>query len=105
MQDLIYLFIYLFIYFACSSPAPVKVDSEDGTAAWVVATLMPPSVQGQRLPQPRELWSYQSLIFEPLVTGDQKASLASFPLQLCLFRHLEGSLAWGPSLLFRASGT
>ena len=70
----------------------MKVDSEDGTAAWVAATLMPPSVQGQRLPQPRELWSYQSLISEPLVTGDQRASLASFPPQLCLFRHLEAPL-------------
>ena len=34
-----------------------------------------------------------------------EGSLASFPLQLCLFKHLEGSLAWGPSLLFHASGT
>ena len=25
--------------------------------------------------------------------------------KLCLFRHLEGSLAWGPFLLFSASGT
>ena len=69
----------------------MKIDSEDGTAAWVVETLMPPSVQGQTLPQPQELWPYQSLsffFFEPLVTGDQKASLASFPPQLCPFGHL-----------------
>ena len=52
-----------FFFFACSSPAPVKIDSEDGTAAWVVETPMPPSVQGQRLPQPQELWPYQSLFF------------------------------------------
>ena len=38
--------------------------------------------------------------FECLVAGDQKASLAS----LHPFRHLKGSLAWGPSLLGR-SGT
>ena len=43
--------------------------------------------------------------FEPLVTGDQKTSLACLSPQLCLFRHLKGSLAWGPSLLFGASGT
>ena len=38
--------------------------------------------------------------FEPFVAGDQKASLAS--LSLCPFRHLEGCLAWGPSLVQRA---
>ena len=43
--------------------------------------------------------------FEPFVAGDQKASLASLSLQLHPFRHLEGSLAWGPSLLFHALGT
>ena len=43
--------------------------------------------------------------FEPLVAGDQKASLASLSLKLRLFRHLEDSLAWSPSLLFGASGT
>ena len=37
---------------------------------------------------------------ELLVAGDQKASLASPSPYLCLFRHLEGSLALGPSLLF-----
>ena len=43
--------------------------------------------------------------FEPLVAGYQKVFLASLSPQLCLSRHLEGSLAWGPSLLFYASGT
>ena len=43
--------------------------------------------------------------FEHLVAGVQKASSASLSLQLRLFRHLEGSLAWGPSLLFGTSGT
>ena len=43
--------------------------------------------------------------FKPLVAGNQKASWASFSLQLHLYRHLEGSLAWGASLLFGASGT
>ena len=41
---------------------------------------------------------------EPLVAGDQKASLASLSPPLCLFRHLDGSLAWGPAVL-SASGT
>lgn len=40
-----------------------------------------------------------------LAAGDQKPSLASLSALFCLFRHLEGSLAWSPSLLFGASGT
>ena len=43
--------------------------------------------------------------FESLVAGDQKISLASLSPKLRPFRHLEGSLAWDPSLLFNASGT
>ena len=35
----------------------------------------------------------QSFI-EPLVAGNQKASLASLSLYLSPFRHFEGSLAW-----------
>ena len=49
---------------------------EGGTAAWLVGTLVVSSVQGHGLPPPQELWLYQSL-FEPLVAGNQKASLAS----------------------------
>ena len=62
-------------------------------------------MQGQGLPLPQEVWPYQCLFYEPLIGGDQKASLASLSPQLHLFRHLEGSLAWGPSLLFSVSGT
>ena len=35
---------------------------------------------GTGLPLPQELWPYQSLFPEPLVVGDQKASLASLSL-------------------------
>ena len=59
----------------CGSSAPVSVECEGSTAAWLVGTLAAPSVQGHRLPLPQELWPYQ--IFKPLVAGDQKASLAS----------------------------
>ena len=52
--------------FACGSSAPVRVEHEGGTAAWLVGTLMAPSVQGHGLPPPQELWPYRSL-FEPLV--------------------------------------
>ena len=45
-----------------------------------------------------------SVFFRASVAGGQKASLASLSPYLRLFRHLEGSLAWGPSLLFGKSG-
>ena len=38
-------------------------------------------------------------LLEPLLAGDQKASLASLSAGLPRFRHLAGSLAWGPSLV------
>ena len=47
--------------FACGSSAPVRVEHEGGAAAWLVGTLVAPSVQGHRLPPPQELWPYQSL--------------------------------------------
>ena len=56
----------------------MRVEREGGKAAWLVGTLVAPSVQGHRLPLPQELWPYQS--FQLLVTGDQKASLASLSL-------------------------
>ena len=65
--------------FVCGSSAPVRVEHEGGTAAWVVGILAVPGVQGHGLPPLQELWPYQSF-FEPLAAGDQKASLAS----LCL---------------------
>ena len=46
-------------FFACGSSAPLRVDREGGTAAWVTGTMAVPSVQG--LPQLQELWPYQSL--------------------------------------------
>ena len=54
--------------FACGSSAPVRVEHEGGTAAWLVRTLAAPKVQGHGLPPPQVLWPYQSL-FEPLVAG------------------------------------
>ena len=67
------------MFFACGSSAPVRVECEGGAAAWLAGTLAAPSVQGQGLPPPQELWSDQSLL-KPLVAGDQKASLASLSL-------------------------
>ena len=62
-------------FFACGSSAPVRIEREGGTAAWLAGTLVVPRVQGHRLPGQQELWPYQSF-FKPLVAGDQKASLA-----------------------------
>ena len=62
-------------FFICGSTDPVRVECEGGAAIWLVGTLAGPSVQGHRLPLLQELWPYQSF-FEPLVAGDQKASLA-----------------------------
>ena len=59
----------------------MTVEHEGGAAAWLVGTLAVPSVQGHRLPLQQELCPYRSLFFfEPLVAGDQKASLASLSL-------------------------
>ena len=54
----------------------MRVERESGTAAWVAGTLVAPSVQRQELPLPKGVRAYQTF-FEPLVAGDQKASLAS----------------------------
>ena len=66
-------------FFACGSSAPVRVECEGGAAAWLAGTLAMPSVQGHRLPPLQEWWPYQSF-FEPLVVGNQKASLASLSM-------------------------
>ena len=62
---------YFGLWQLCS---PVRVECEGGTAAWLAGTLTAPSMQGHPLPQLQELWPYQSF-FEPLVAGNQKASL------------------------------
>ena len=61
----------------------MRVEHEGGTAAWLVGILVVPSVQGHGLPQLQELWPYQSF-FEPLVAGNQKASLVRLSPQLGL---------------------
>ena len=50
----------LFIFFCLCSSAPVRVEREGGTAAWLAGTLGVPSVQGHRRAQRQELWPYQS---------------------------------------------
>ena len=67
------------LLFAYGSSAPVRVEREGGTAAWLEGNLAAPSVQGYGLPPTQKFWPYQSF-FEPLVAGDQKTSLASLSL-------------------------
>ena len=55
MQD------FLNFFFACGNSATVSVECEGGTAAWIAGTLAAPSEKGHSLPQPLELWPYQSL--------------------------------------------
>ena len=52
---------HLGFFLACGSSSPVRTECEEGTAPWVLGTLVVPSVQGHRLPQPQELWPNQSL--------------------------------------------
>ena len=69
----------------------MRIERESGAAAWLAyagtRTASAPGVMA---------------LSESSQAGNQKASLASLPLKLHPFRHLEGPLAWGPSLL---SGT
>lgn len=53
-------------FFAYGSSSPVRVEREDGAAAWLAGTLMEPSVQGHALPLLQELWPYQSLFLSLL---------------------------------------
>ena len=43
-------------FFACGSSAPVRGKHENGTAAWLTGILAVPSLQGNGLPPPQELW-------------------------------------------------
>ena len=58
--------ILQYIYLACGSSAPVRVENEVGTVAWFVGTLAAPSVQGHGLPPSQELWPYQSFFLSLL---------------------------------------
>ena len=64
-------------FFACGSSAPVRVEREGGAAAWLAGTLAVPSVQQQLTAFAAGVMALSESFFEPLVTGDQKASLAN----------------------------
>ena len=48
-------------FIACGSSAPMRVENEGGTSAWVEGTLVAPSVRAHGLPLPQELWPDQDL--------------------------------------------
>ena len=48
-------------YLACGSSAPVRVEHEGGTAAWLAGTVAMTNVQGHRLPPPQKLWPIRVL--------------------------------------------
>ena len=50
-------------FLACGSSGPVRFEHEDGAIAWLVETLVVPSVQGHGLPPPQKMWPYLSLFF------------------------------------------
>ena len=66
--------------FACGSSAPVRVQRESGASAWLAGTLAVPSVQQQLTAFAAGVMALSESFFEPLVTGDQKASLANLSL-------------------------
>jgi len=94
--------------FASVSSVPVRVEHEGGTAAWLAGTLVSPSVQGHRLPLPQEIWPYWSHFSSLFQASCSWQSEGLFGQSFSIappFRHLDGSLASGPSLLFGRSGT
>ena len=67
------------LFFACGSSAPVRVEHEGGAAAWLVGTLVVPSVQGHRLPHAGvQPWWIQ---------GDSKVGTESVSLEKYIFNH------------------
>ena len=55
----------------------MRVEHEDGSAPWPAGTLVASSVQGTWTASVADVRALSESFFEPLVTGNQKASLAS----------------------------
>ena len=71
------------MFFACGSSAPVRVEGEGGTVAWLVGTLGHQVCRDMDCLNPRSYGPFRVFFFffffffELLVAGDHKASLAS----------------------------
>ena len=57
----LFFFFCFVLFFSCGRSAPVGVEREVGTAAWLLGTLVTSSVHGHGLPPLQELWPDQSL--------------------------------------------
>ena len=108
-------------FFSCGSSAPVRVEREGGTAAWLTGTLVAPSMHGHdclhhRSYGPIRVFSRASCSRQSEALFDQSFSVTP-PVQAlrglpCLgsfsvvwrIRHIEGHPHWGPTLQFSASG-
>ena len=60
----------------------MRIKHEGSTAAWIMGTLMGPSVQGHGLLQPQVLWLYQGIFFKSLVAGSQVSLAGLFYVTL-----------------------
>ena len=63
--------------FACGSTAPVRVERDSVTAAWLAGTFAGTKCAGTRTASAKGVMVLSKSFFEPLVAGDQKAFLAS----------------------------
>ena len=59
-------------FFACDGSAPVRVEREGGTAAWLVETLVAPSVKDIDCLCRRSYGPVSVFFFDLLVAHDQK---------------------------------
>ena len=92
----------IFFFFCLWQLSPVWVAREGGAAAWLAGTLAAPSVQGHRLPLRQELCPSQGLVFRASCSWRWEGL---FGRSFSVAPPVQGSLAWGPSLLFSLSGT
>ena len=78
-------------FLACGSSAPVRVEHEADAAAWLVGTLLAPSVQGHGPPLQQELWPYWSLFTASCTWQSEGLFTQCFSVALPI-QHLAGSL-------------
>ena len=103
------------LIFAWGGSAPVRVEHESGTAAWVAGTLAAPSVQRQELPLPKGVMALSVFFRASCSWWSEGLFGQSFSVALpvhtfrgipCLgsssvdrhIRHLKGHPEWRPTL-------
>ena len=92
-------------FFACGSSAPVGVECERCTAAWLAGTLAVPSVQGHGLPLLQELWPYESLFFQASCSLQSEGLFGQSFTIAPPIQALRGLPYLGSFSVVRASGT